>query len=160
MPPDVLTSLRCALISLPTVDRSFPMFLAICATFNPCCRPDWMASLSSYVRCLLLMVTSNPKTGQGQYTGKKAKRNHEVTTATPWPICLVILTATTYVAINFSINHRYQNDGLGFHPKPPSIIQISLSALSAYSSSVYFLIFEALAILLTLPSSITTRVGA
>ncbi|MBM6854409.1 hypothetical protein H6B11_09600 [Mediterraneibacter glycyrrhizinilyticus] len=35
---------------------------------------------------------------------KKAKRNHEVTTATPWSICLVILTATTYVAINFSID--------------------------------------------------------
>ena len=54
------------------------------------------------------MVTSNPKTGQGQYTGKKAKRNHEVTTATSWPICLVILTATTYVAINFSINHLHE----------------------------------------------------
>ena len=35
---------------------------------------------------------------------KKVKRNHEVTTATPWSICLVIPTATTYVAINFSID--------------------------------------------------------
>ncbi|WP_204863994.1 hypothetical protein, partial [Drancourtella massiliensis] len=43
-------------------------------------------------------------------TGKKAKRNHEVTTATPWPICLVILTATTYVAINFSINRNQTGD--------------------------------------------------
>ncbi len=60
----------------------------------------------------------------------------------------------------FQLTTAIKNDGLGFHPKPPSIIQISLSALSAYSSSVYFLIFEALAILLTLPSSITTRVGA
>ena len=34
------------------------------------------------------------------------KRNHEVINATPWLICLVILTATTYVAFKFSINHN------------------------------------------------------
>ena len=35
---------------------------------------------------------------------KETKRNHEVTTATPWLLWPVILTATAYVAINFSID--------------------------------------------------------
>ena len=33
------------------------------------------------------------------------KRNHEVTDATPWLLSHVILSATDYAAINFSINH-------------------------------------------------------
>ena len=47
---------------------------------------------------------------------KETKRNHEVTTATPWLLWPVILTATAYVAINFSIDLKIYAKRLEIYP--------------------------------------------